>query len=695
MSDRSRKWAFAVLLILLTWGLRLWWLEDVPPGWRDDELINIHALSGQLLNGEFPLYHLGASGHEPLYHYMHAGVHAVLGYNVLSGHILSIAFGTLSVALTYSLVRRLFPERRAAAAVASLALAISFWSLMYSRTAIRHISLPPFVLATMYVFWRQIEAPESTFRGWIWVGLLLGMALYTYTASRVLPLLLTAFGGYLGLFHPRRLRNGWRGMVLALVVMTLLVAPLGVAILQGRSARAIGGIGADARVTELATPVRALRGGDPVPLLTHTARTLAMFHARGDPEWLYNVPDRPVFDLFGAALLWAGVALCLIHWRQPRFLLLLLWLGLGLSPACISTPAASLSHTILAQPVVYVLPALALAELCRWLRRRGIAPLVCALLVLTFLLANGMRDVRDYFLVWSERGMVRLLYRADQREVADYLDAHPEITDVAVGSALMGPWDRIALRVDTARDDVAPRLFDPQRALVWAEGGGDSQAAVVIITSWPDPEWPISDLLAWGTPDGGAPGATLNPMEAPHLTLHMTAPISEVLGAPGSVISKTQFANGLALAGARWLDEDDRVLGREAVLLTWWHVAAPLDLPPMPIVAHPPPPATYSGPRLAVSAHLLDGSRQVVATDDGLWVDPLTLQPGDRFVQVHRFALPEGPFDGPYGIEMGLYDPMTGVRWPALETARSANLVCAPGGLVVGPAPARVSAMAR
>jgi len=695
MGDRSREWALVVLLLLMTWGLRLCWLEDVPPGWRDDELINIHALSGQLLNGEFALYHLGASGHEPLYHYMHAGVHAVLGYNVLSGHILSIAFGTLSVALTYSLGRRLFPERHAVAVIAALTLAVSFWSLMYSRTAIRHISLPPFVLATLYVFWRQIEAAESRFWGWILVGLLLGMALYTYTASRVLPLLLAAFACYLALFHPRQLRNGWRGIVLALVVTTMLAAPLGVAILQGRSPRAGEGIGADARVTELATPVRALRRGDPVPLLTHTTRTLGMFHTRGDPEWLYNVPGRPVFDLFGAALLWAGVALCLVRWRQPRFLLLLLWLGLGLSPAFISTPAASLSHTIPAQPVVYVLPALALVELCRWLRLHGIAPLVCAVLVLTFLLANGIRDLRDYFLVWSERGMVRLLYRADQREVAGYLDAHSEITDVAVGSALMGPWDRIALRVDTARDDVAPRLFNPQRALVWADGGGESPAAAVIITSWPDPEWPIAGLLDRGTLDEGTPAAPATSREAPHLTLHRMAPISEVLGAPGSVISRTQFANGLALAGARWLDQDNLAPGQEVVLLTWWHVAAPLDLPPMPIVAHPPPPETYSGPRLAVSAQLLDGGRQVVATDDGLWVDPLTLQPGDDFVQVHRFVLPEGASDGPYTIELGLYDPKTNVRWPALETARSANLIDAPGGWMAGAEPARVSTLAR
>jgi 4-amino-4-deoxy-L-arabinose transferase-like glycosyltransferase len=657
-----------VLLLLLAWGLRLCWLEEVPPGWRDDELINIHALSGQLLNGQFPLYYLGASGHEPLYHHLHAGVHAVLGFNVLSGHILSVAFGMLSIALIYSLVRRLFPEADMIAAIASLTLAISFWSLMYSRTAIRHISLPPFVLATMYAFWCQMEATESTFWGWGVVGLLLGATLYTYTASRLLPVLLVVFAGYLALVHPHQLWNHWRGLAVSLTVMALVVAPLGVAIAQGRSERAIEGIGADARVTELADPVRTLQDGEVGPLLASTVKTLGMFHASGDPEWLYNIPDRPVFDLLGGALLWSGVALCLSRWRQPRYFLMLPWLGLGLFPAFISTPPASLSHTVFAQPVAYILPALALVEFCRWLRLRGTAPFVCSLLIVTFVSTNAIRDLRDYFFVWPERGMVRLLYRADHRDAANYLDAHPEIAHIAIGSALMGPWDRIALQVDTEREDVAPRLFNPERALVWAAGDGSSLAAAVLIPTWPDLASSIEDLLEKDAIKGYTLGS--GAAEGPHLTLYVMSPICQAPTAPQSVISRTQFANGLVLTGARWLNLDSLAPGREAVLLTTWHVAAPLDLPPIPVVAQPPPPKTYSGSRLAVFAHLSDVGGIMLASDDGLWVDPLTLQPGDCFVQVHRFAVPAGAADGPYALELGLYDPKTNERWSAVSNAQ-------------------------
>ena len=650
------NWSLVIALLLLTWGLRLCCLETVPPGWRDDELINIHALSGELLAGNFPLYFTGASGHEPLYHYLHAGLHAVLGFNVLSGHLLSAALGVLTVALTFALTRRLFG--RTIAAIASLSLTTSFWSLMYSRTAIRHISLLPFVLAAFYLLWRALtdERPGFFRKVWSLVGLIVGISLYTYPAARLLPVLLVLFAVYLALFHRDQFSRSWRGFLLALVITAVLALPLGVAIAQGRSEAAAQGIGADARLAELAVPLRELWAGNPRPLLENVWTTLGMFHTTGDPEWLYNIPGRPVFNLLGGALLWAGVALCLYRWRQPRYFFLLLWFILGLLPTFVSTPPASLSHTILAQPVAYILPALVISRLVNWeigklvgghqstnLPIYRLPKVIGCLLALLFLTTNAACDLHDYFLTWPQQDMVRFLYRADYREAAHYLDAHPEIADVAVSSALLGPWDRLALEVDTRRDDIAVRLFNPERALVWVE---EKPPSAVLLTSWPDPAPPIDNLLE----TNADPPETISS----HLTLYT------IRHSPFA-IRHSSFANGLELTEAHWLT-------KESFLLTTWLVAAPLDLPPIPIVANPPPPGVYSGPRLAVFTHLLAADGTTVAVDDGLWVDPLTLRPGDRFVQAHRFTLPPGAPAGPYTLELGLYDPLTGERWAVLDS---------------------------
>jgi hypothetical protein len=647
LKSRIANWLI-VGILLLAWGLRLCCLETIPPGWRDDELIEIYTLSGEVLAGHPTFYFTGASGHEPLYHTLRAGAIALWGVNSLTNHLLPIVSGTLAVPLTYRLSRRLFGRK--IALLAAVLMAVGFWPLMYSRFGVRHQMLVPLALAVFYFLWPAGRSSPAKARVRVVAGgVALAAALYTYTASRVIPFVLLAFGLYLALCHRERFRRWWRPLLVTLLLAAALTAPMWFAIARGRSEAAAQGVGADARLAELAVPLRELQAGNLRPLLENVWTTMGMFHATGDPEWLYNVADRPVFNLLGGALLWVGVAICLFRWRQPRYFFLLLWLGFGLAPTFISVPPASLSHSILVQPVTYILPILPLVEIKsqianRKLQIRRLLFAICYLLLAIFIASNAIRDLYDYFVIWPRQELVRVLYRADYREASRYLDARLEITDIAMSSTLLGPWDRLALDVDTRRDDVDVRLFDPGRVLVW--GAGDAPATV-LLAPWPPVASTIDDFL-------GPPEAI-----SPSLTRYTLSPISDLF----SVSNSTRFANGLELVEARWIDELE--------LLTIWRVAGPLDLPPSPIVANPPPPGVYSGPRLKVFAHLLTADGEQLTGDDGLWVDPLTLQPGDYFLQAHRFVLPAGAPAGPYGVRLGLYDPKPGeeMRWDVLDDA--------------------------
>ena len=110
------------------------------------------------------------------------------------------------------------------------------------------------------------------------------------------------------------------------------------------------------------------------------------------------------------------------------------------------------------------------------------------------------------------------------------------------------------------------------------------------------------------------------------------------------------FQNGLCIDWVEWETPQLDII---------WRVANPVDVPARKITSFPPIPGDYGGPRLLAFTHLWNTNGDRLTGDDGWWVDPETLQPGDRFVQRHILIPPD---DSATQIAIGLYDPMTGER---------------------------------
>lgn len=643
----------ALLLTLLAFGVRVWQLDSVPPGWSDDELSNILVISQKVFQGDYSVYYVDATGLEALYHVVAGGFLALLGYNTLGIRLLSALLGTLTIPLTYRVGSRLFD--RTLGLLAAAGLAVSFWSLIYSRINLRHIALPVFLLATVYFFLRGLEIGDWRARAspisFIAAGTLLGVSFYTYFASRGVPVILLGFLLYLALVEPVRLRRKWRSLLLMLGLSALLALPLLLA-LQNQP-------GADARVAEVAVPLVEAREGNFDVLWEHVLVTLSMFHADGDGEFLYNIPHRPVFGPIGAAFFWGGVLLALCYTLQPltshattltratrtnlqspisspRSLssaFLLLWWLAGITPAFLSVPPASLGHTIIAQPATYLLAALPITLLAR----RGGRPLHLVSGLFAFLLLGSVAisDLPAYFEEWPGRGMTRFLYNADVADLASWLAEQPEYRDFAVTSLLTEPWSREAfwLTAETeGLEAVQPRWYDPTRAIVLELSGEPA----VAFTDFPALEHAYEEHYAEA--ESGPPGAYR---------------IRQVQAVPEVEADPICFVNGLCLYAATYVPETGK-------LHLSWQVAYRLTLPERPLVSKPPPPGVYAGPRLRVFAHLVDGEGGLLVANDGLWVDPAALQRGDLFMQQHRLPLPEGA--GARAIRFGLYDPLTGER---------------------------------
>ncbi len=648
--SRRTEILLVLFIALLAFALRAAGHWYAPRGWREDELSNALVVSQHVLVGDLRIYYDDASGHEGLYHWLQAGTMALFGSGVWGVRGVSILLGTLAVLLTYLLARRLFDWPTAA--IASLCLALSFWSLMYSRSGQRHISVTVTTLLSVYCLWRAWpkqddepgSAPQAKLPHFVLAGLWMGIGFYTYFASRGVPLIILAWGGYLLLWRRAWWQRVWPGLLITLLVAGVLAIPLIVTLQRQPEA--------EARVTELAKPINDARQGDFSTLQEYALTTLAMFTHNGDDEVLYNVPHRPVFGLLGGTLFWCGVALSLIRafgsHRDPRHAFLLLWMGAGLAPGALSVPAASLGHTILAQPVAMLLPALTITSAGRWLaaqpaqgatghiKKLGIPAatvLSAALLLLTW---EGYRGIHDYWRVWPTDSFNRVLHHSDLHEAARWLGDNATSHNLAIGGFLNERWDQQVMALDLPGEGWQVRAFDPRSTYLLIPGGG-----LAILPEYLAEGWGTTHL---GDPVPTAPDApyTIHVIEPPQALSHTT--------------ELARFENGLSLILAHTENFDAAL-----VVETGWQVVHPLDLPPFPLLSKPPAPGDDDTPRLAIFIQLLNGEGQRVAGADGLGVDPYTLKPGDVFVQ--RFVVPLGDVPpSKYRLAVGLYNPATGVR---------------------------------
>lgn len=664
--NRCRRWLILTAVLLMAALMRFPALDRVPPGWRDDELIEI-GMDTRIQQGWRPLYIREAEGHEPLFHYLHAGTLTLFGHNTFGYRWLPAAFGLLSVALVVALVWRLFVFR--VATLAGALYAVGLWPVLYSRFGMRHIGVMPFILLALYALAQISNLRSQTskdsrplrFGIWSWVlGISMGLGLYVYYAAWVMPAVVVAFGAYLFAFDRRRFNRSWLALVGALVVAGVIFFPLGWDLAHGPAVTRIAVTGA---------PLRALFQGNSLSVIQTTLGTLGMFTFAGDPEWLYNFSGLPVFDWAIGVLFYLGLVVCLLRLREARYGFVLAWILVGISPAFISVPPASYSHTLAAQGAVYLLSALGLVELSnlrfqsstpgsRWPRlksetfalpkglKRSVGAGVWYLIFALAVAWTTRYTLHYYFDWWANHAMVRFQYHADTHDLARWLDAQGERSkdgDLAISTTTNEfPLEPLALSFDLKREDVAPRWFDAEWALVFPRGGGSR----IALLSYPH----LSPVL-----ESYLPPQLLAEYRNPP-TGQLAFRVYQDVTLPGSrgAVPGSAPAFGSRLTMVKAALPVTPPPGGEGLLMTTWRVDASLR------------------GSLKVFAHLLDASGQMIGGDDRLNILVESLRPADVFIQINRLPRPAQASCTPCRIRVGVYNPDTGER---LSTATGDSIL--------------------
>lgn len=174
------------------------------------------------------------------------------------------------------------------------------------------------------------------------------------------------------------------------------------------------------------------------------------------------------------------------------------------------------------------------------------------------------------------------------------------------------------LLAEWGTNDVRVRWFDATRSLIWPQGGGwwISRTDQVM-----DPLLrPMAAITSYQfSEDAGQ--VLVQPTYPPPLPWADGQPVGETAVFLGYDIALNSGTDG------------------EIALVTGWQVAEATERP------------------LKIFVHALDEQGQIIGQWDGLDVDSTSWQPGDVFVQVHRFAVPEAADVSSFAI--GLYDGAT------------------------------------
>ncbi len=678
------EWIALVVILLIAAFLRLYRLDVLPPGLTHDEAGHVHDAQA-IAGGARPIYQTVGYGREPLYDYLGAGLIALGIPAVTALRLLSVMASLITLLFTFLWAHQAFDGPTALFATALQA--VSFWSLAVSRQALRSSLLLALFTAALYLFWRIVypypatDGPNHESREFSQIlkrdsrrsarlavyflrsdnlrkvcalalfAALLGATLYTYIPARVLWLLFPTFLAYLALCHRPAFRRIAAPALIAIGVGLLLSTPLFLYL------RANPGV--EQRLGMLDEPLRALAAGDASVVLKRAASCLAAFVApgQGDDFLAYNTPGRPFLDPITGALFLAGLVISLLRVRQPGYAIALLWFAVSIAPSLVTGAAASTTRSITALPPTFLFPAIAAVTGARWIttHRSLQAGQIAVSALAAFVSISSVWTVRDYA-AWANTPQVRAAYLHTLVQTAEYLDASPESSVVALSTALPhAPHDPYVFEASLRRADLSTRWFNGQRALILPAASPARLIAPAVATL--DPYFADLPGLTFRERVSMRPD-DLNPYFdvydwTPQVTRQTL--LDRAQGALLDLALPVDLDGALSLRG---YDLRTPVVAPGGVieLITHWEVTDPARVQPQDL--------SNAEQELVFFTHALDAAGGIVGQDDRLDAPAWSWQTGDMVTQIHRFALSGDATTGTLDLVVGVYRRSDMTRLP-------------------------------
>lgn len=361
-----------ISIVSLSFLLRFWALSTNPPSLTWDEGswgVNAYSLStsGKDEFGKFlPLTYLESFGDfkPPMYAYLSVIPVWLFGLNEFSVRFMSAFLGSLTVLLTYFLVKELFytaKQKENIALVSAFLLSISPWHILLSRAAFEANVASFFIILGVLLFLIATRSERNI--KFLLLSLLSFLAaLYTFNTSRVfLPL----FVFFLFFLKKNILLRFWKKVMLLLILPILLAIPLVLFMITPQAQLRFQEVNifSDISVIERTNQEMANSGNSFISKIIHNRRLayaveyMNHYLDNFNPKFLFiNGDGNPKFSIqdVGQMYLWelpfliVGF-LILFRKKDGAWVILPIWILLGVVPAATAreTPHALRIETII------------------------------------------------------------------------------------------------------------------------------------------------------------------------------------------------------------------------------------------------------------------------------------------------------------------------------------------------------------
>jgi len=226
--------------------------------------------------------------------------------------------------------------------------------------ALNNILTPFFELLAFYFLLKGLRSRKGL--DFVWSGLAIGFGLYTYHASRLVPLIIPVFLTYRLITEKGFLRTHHREIAIMIAAATFAFAPLGLYFIEhGRQFMSRGAGVFIFSAKNMDHFFHHYRTRDSLRVLgIQTWHTLAIFNYWGDTSEQYGFRE-PILDFYTSAFFVLGLAYSLSQWRRWKHFFLNLWFWATIVTGSILTVDAPATPRLAGLvPVLFIFAGLAL-----------------------------------------------------------------------------------------------------------------------------------------------------------------------------------------------------------------------------------------------------------------------------------------------------------------------------------------------